>query len=96
MKQVNFYDRVNKENHGGIITDTGDIICGCCGGLIERDTISIKNYKGMNIHAVQDFYEKNNDDTCEIEILQVYDTWVDLTKEITGDDKVKKNSENAD
>ena len=39
MKQVMFYDRANKEKHGGIITDDGDIICGCCGGIISADLI---------------------------------------------------------
>lgn len=39
MKQVKFYDRENGTVLGGILTDEGDIICGCCGGLIEADEI---------------------------------------------------------
>lgn len=39
MKQVLFYDRVNDVKHGGILMDNGDIICGCCGGLIPADEI---------------------------------------------------------
>ena len=39
MKQVKFYDRENDTVLGGILTDEGDIICGCCGGLIEADDI---------------------------------------------------------
>lgn len=39
MKQVKFYDNENDTILGGILTDEGDIICGCCGGLIEADEI---------------------------------------------------------
>lgn len=39
MKQVMFYDKENDVKHGGILTDDGDIICGCCGGLIPNDEI---------------------------------------------------------
>ena len=39
MKQVKFIDKENKVVHGGILTDDGDIICGCCGGLIPSDEI---------------------------------------------------------
>ena len=34
-----FYDKENDVKHGGILTDDGDIICGCCGGLIPADEI---------------------------------------------------------
>ena len=37
MKQVKFLDIENSAIHGGILTDDGDIICGCCGGLLEAD-----------------------------------------------------------
>lgn len=39
MKQVLFYDEENDVMHGGIMTDEGDIICGCCGGLIPADEV---------------------------------------------------------
>lgn len=39
MKQVMFYDKENDVKHGGILTEDGDIICGCCGGLIPADEI---------------------------------------------------------
>lgn len=39
MKQVMFYDKANDEKHGGILLDNGDIICGCCGGIIPNDEI---------------------------------------------------------
>ena len=37
MKQVIFKDIENNVIHGGILLDSGDIICGCCGGLLEAD-----------------------------------------------------------
>ena len=37
MKQVKFKDTDNNMTHGGILLDNGDIICGCCGGLIPAD-----------------------------------------------------------
>ena len=67
MKQCKFYDVENAIVHGGILTDDGDIICGCCGGLIESDEIG-------------------DSEDCTHRILKVYDTWVDLTMEICGDD----------
>lgn len=39
MKQIMFYDKANDVRHGGILTDEGDIICGCCGGVIPADEI---------------------------------------------------------
>lgn len=37
MKQVKFLDKQNEDVHAGILTDEGNIICMCCGGLIEAD-----------------------------------------------------------
>jgi len=67
MKQCKFLDKENHEVHGGIIDDEGNIICGCCGGLIEADEIG-------------------DDEDATHRILEVYDTWVDLSSEICGDD----------
>lgn len=39
MKQIKFYDKENDSTHGGILTDDGEIICGCCGGLIEKEDV---------------------------------------------------------
>lgn len=39
MKQVMFYDKANDMVHGGLLTDEGDIVCGCCGGIIPADEI---------------------------------------------------------
>ena len=85
MIQVKIYDRTNKEEHGGIVTDDGNIICGCCGGLIEKKEISIKNYKGLDVNKGKHFYENNVDKDCETEILQVYDVWLDLSEAIVGE-----------
>ena len=40
MKQIKFLDIENDMVHGGILTDDGDIICACCGGLIPNDEIT--------------------------------------------------------
>lgn len=37
VKQLKFKDKENDEIHGGILTEDGDIICGCCGGIIRHD-----------------------------------------------------------
>ena len=37
MNQILFYDSENKSYHGGILLDDGNIICACCGGIIEHD-----------------------------------------------------------
>ena len=39
MKQVKFLDKENDVIHGGILDDEGNVICGCCGGLIEKEDI---------------------------------------------------------
>lgn len=43
MKQILFYDKANNMKHGGILMDNGDVICGCCGGLIPSDEIGGKD-----------------------------------------------------
>lgn len=35
MKQIIFRDLETHENYGGILTDERNVICGCCGGLLE-------------------------------------------------------------
>ena len=39
---VKFKDLENNTILGGILTDEGNIICGCCGGLIERDDLQFE------------------------------------------------------
>jgi hypothetical protein len=63
MKQIKFKDLENDVIHGGILLDNGDVVCGCCGGLLEG-------------------IEKN----ITWELLEVYDTWINLDEEICGDD----------
>lgn len=63
MKQCKFYDIENDVIHGGIITDDGDIICGCCGGLIEHDEIG--DGEGCT-HRILKVYNDWIDLTCEI------------------------------
>lgn len=70
MKQVKFKDIENDEMHGGILLDNGDIICGCYGGLIPKDEICKPDESG---------------EAKQAQILEVYDTWVNLDEEIIGD-----------
>ena len=42
MKMVKFKDLESNTFLGGILTDEGNIICGCCGGLIERDDLQFE------------------------------------------------------
>lgn len=63
MKQVMFYDKVNKVKHGGILTDQGDIICGCCGGLIPADEIGGENNDHV-ILEVFDFWVNLDEEIC--------------------------------
>lgn len=36
-KQIKFVDLENNSTHGGILLDDGNVICGCCGGMFEKD-----------------------------------------------------------
>ena len=40
-KQVKFRDLRKGEIHGGILLENGDVICGCCGGIVPRDEAEI-------------------------------------------------------
>ena len=37
MRMVKFKDLANDNVFGGILLDDDNIICGCCGGLIEKE-----------------------------------------------------------
>lgn len=37
MRMVKFKNLANDNIFGGILLDDDSIICGCCGGLIEKD-----------------------------------------------------------
>ena len=43
MKQIKFKDLENNIVHGGIMMDDGNVICGCCGGIIESDEFEGNN-----------------------------------------------------
>lgn len=55
MKQVRFKDLENNVIHGGIMTDEGDIICGCCGGLIEADELEGENKTHVILEIFHDW-----------------------------------------
>jgi hypothetical protein len=57
MKQIEFVDKENNCTHGGILTDDGDVICGCCGGLFEADE------KGTTWDLVREIEWVNLDET---------------------------------
>ena len=40
MKQILFQDKESGLNHVGILMDDGDVICGCCGGLVPADEVN--------------------------------------------------------
>lgn len=40
-RQVIFKDRFKGDIHAGILLDDGNIICGCCGGLIESEDFTL-------------------------------------------------------
>ncbi len=74
MKQIMFKDIENESIHGGILLDNGDVICGCCGGLLKADEI---NQTWSNINTYDewidldeticgddlDYYEDENEDS---------------------------------
>lgn len=59
MKQVKFRDKENDNILGGILLDDGNVLCGECGSVLDRD---------------------------DVEILDEYLYWVDLSETIIGDD----------
>ena len=66
MKQIKFYDIENDCVHFGILTDEGDIICGCCGGLIPSDEIGDTEDCTHKIIKIYDNW-KSLDDQLESE-----------------------------
>lgn len=39
LKQIKFLDKNTNLNHGGILTDKGDIICACCGCFFPKSEV---------------------------------------------------------
>lgn len=80
MVQVKIYDRENKLEHGGIVLEDGSILCGCCGGIIASDEISIKHCKEDSLRYLNEEtleiykanYNKNN--YISTDITEVYET----------------------
>lgn len=48
MRMVKFKDLDTEEILGGILLDDGSIICGCCGGVIEKDDPQFEIIKELN------------------------------------------------
>ena len=63
MKQVMFYDKANDMMHGGFLTDEGDIICGCCGGIIHADEIGGED-NDTKVVKVYDFWVNLDAEIC--------------------------------
>ena len=50
MKQIKFIELEGSNRYiGGILTDSGDVICGCCGGLFESED------KGVTWDIVEEY-----------------------------------------
>ena len=60
-KQVKFKDFEGTVFGGILDTNTGIVICGCCGGTLDSN------------------------DTQEFKIIEVYEDWVDISHEISGE-----------
>lgn len=48
MQMVKFKDLENNIILGGILTDEGNIICGCCGSLIEKDDFQFEIIENLS------------------------------------------------
>ena len=83
MKQVKLRDIENDVVFGGILLDDGNIVCACCGGLIEKDTVTLQYFEGSNKSDILTSYYGNNiEDDAIFALLDVYDTWVDFSETI--------------
>lgn len=77
MKQVKLYDMENEVFAGGILLPEGNVICGCCGGLIPQDEI----YSTCKTKIEY----KNKKEDCTHQLVKVYKNWVDLSETIIGE-----------
>jgi len=41
-KQILFEDLELNNSHAGILLDSGDVLCSCCGGIFEKSEENIK------------------------------------------------------
>ena len=101
IKQVMVLDLENMEVHGGILIDTGDIICGCCGGIIEKDEViklsDLRNEYDPEISnsATNAQDELLNDGYTHI-ILKEFNDWMNLSEEICGSVMYNVDFDNLD
>lgn len=80
FKQCKFRDDENEGIiHGGLYDeDEGILICGCCGGIINKDEIYFPR---------EDYENKGYDyDNHTHTMIEIYDNWINLSEAITGDD----------
>ena len=84
-KQVLFKSDDSDGVQAGIQEDNGDIICGCCGGIIEKDEVSIMHCQGEYVNEVKHFYENNEEENCSHDIIEVFEYWIDLSDAIIGE-----------
>ena len=86
-KQVKFLEDVGDgetvEHYGIAYQDV--IICGCCGGIIEKDEVSIMHCQGEHVNEVKHFYENNEEENCSHDVIEVFEYWIDLSDAIIGE-----------
>lgn len=79
MKQIIFCDIENKVEHGGILLDDGDVVCGCCGGLIPQDEIeNACDEEGKEILSELGITYDCGKEMTTYRILKVFPKWEDL------------------
>lgn len=49
-KQVKFFDGKDQEIHGGILINDETLICGCCGGVYDKD-----EWSDMGIFILEEY-----------------------------------------
>ena len=65
-KQIKFKDLENNVIHGGILLDDGNVICGCCGGLLE----GIEEGETWKALEVFDTWENLDEAICGDELYE--------------------------
>lgn len=82
MKQVVIQDLENKVKHGGILLDNGDIVCGCCGGLIEKSEICYDSELENTLSELGIQYSSEKDNYFSHRIIKIYPEWKNIDNEI--------------
>lgn len=69
MKFVIIDDLENNEKHVGFLSPDGNVICSCCGGLIEKDDIGdgkthmiIEEYDEVTYDTLTKFFKNSIDE----------------------------------